>query len=190
MRHTLGKVAFVTSLAIWPLNVAAQEVCPIKIDFTQADAGEYWQTVNDGVMGGRSSGGSSIKDDYMVFEGNINTNGGGFSSIRAFVEPGALQDVAGLKMKVRSDGRGYKITLRTDALYRGRSIAFQAKILGAPKDEWAEVYVPFSALSGSVFGRAIKGANFDKSNVRSVGIILADGQDGPFRLDIKSIEGC
>ena len=41
-----------------------------------------WSVTVDGVMGGRSSGKLSASDDGLVFSGDINLNGGGFSSIR------------------------------------------------------------------------------------------------------------
>jgi len=43
---------------------------------------ERWYTVLDGVMGGRSTGSSRMTETGMVFEGVLNTSGGGGSSIR------------------------------------------------------------------------------------------------------------
>ena len=41
-----------------------------------------WYSVNDGVMGGRSSGSFQVTDGKLRFSGVLNTNGGGFASIR------------------------------------------------------------------------------------------------------------
>lgn len=163
--------------------------CSMEIDFKTAKASD-WRAVNDGVMGGLSSGGPSFENDHMVFSGTINTNGGGFSSVRAPLEPGLLKEAIGLSLKVNSDGRVYKITFRTDARYGWRQISFQAPLPETPKGEWAEVYVPFSDLKASVFGRPIRGANFNKNKVEEIGIILADGRDGPFTIKVDWIKGC
>lgn len=189
--HTFTIAACMIMAAAPPALGQSQEMeCPIRIDFTMEDAADYWQTVNDGVMGGRSSGGSRFEDGYLVFEGNINTNGGGFSSIRARMERGALSDTDALKMKVRSDGRAYKITLRTGATFRGRSVAFQAELPETPKGQWADIEIPYTDLEASIFGRPVSGAQFNKSDAGLIGFILSDGQDGPFRLDVEWVEAC
>lgn len=164
--------------------------CDMYVDFGKADMAQQWRAVNDGVMGGLSSGGPSFEDNHMVFEGVINTNGGGFSSLRSAVEHGALADASGIMLRIKSDGRGYKVTFRTDRAYRSRLISFQAPLPATPRGEWADVTVPLDALSGSIFGRPVTGAVFDRTRVREMGIILADGQDGPFRLEVDWIKHC
>lgn len=148
-----------------------------------------WRAINDGVMGGRSSGGPSFEDGRMVFSGEINTNGGGFSSVRAPLQTGVLSDADGIKLRVKSDGRAYKITLRTNARMGWREVSFQGEIPKTPIGEWAEVMVPFDALEASVFGRPVR-AWFDRETVQTVGIILADGVDGPFSLEVEWIKAC
>lgn len=162
----------------------------MRIDFTSKDTAEYWTAVNDGVMGGRSSGGPTFDNDYMRFDGTINTNGGGFSSIRALMGRGALANTEGVKIKVRTDGRAYKLSLRTGQTFRGRSIAFQAPLPVTDTNSWQEVFIPYSDLKGSIFGRPVSGVTFRKSDAQQIGFIIADGKDGPFRLDVEWIEAC
>lgn len=171
-------------------TVTAFEDCPIRIDFTAADADEYWGITNDGVMGGLSKGYQRFEDNRMVFEGTLNTNGGGFTLTRAAIQTGSLQGTDKLVMRVKSDGRGYKVRLQTNAFYRGRAIAFETLLPDTPKDEWAKITIPLNTLKGSIFGRPIAGAEFDAASARSIGFILADGQDGPFSLEIEWIEAC
>ena len=42
-------------------------------DFSQEPGGLEWFVVNDDVMGGRSSGGFELNDDYLMFTGSTNT---------------------------------------------------------------------------------------------------------------------
>ncbi len=76
--------------------------------------------LDDGVMGGqsqthvdklfqgstRAGAGSGV-----VFAGTINTNGGGFTSIRSSLDNGIPPSAKGLKLKYRGDGKTYKILL-------------------------------------------------------------------------------
>src|SRR6056297_3888272 len=56
----------------------------VLFDFENADAAKQWQTVNDGVMGGRSDGRFRIDEDRkMEFFGTLSLeNNGGFVSVR------------------------------------------------------------------------------------------------------------
>lgn len=160
----------------------------MRLDFSAREDKARWVAVNDGVMGGRSSGGPSFEDGNLIFSGVINTNGGGFSSIRSRVEPGQFENVTGLKMRVKSDGRGYELNLRTNVTYWGRSVAYRASIPATRAGEWAEVRIDFADLEPSVFGRTVRTRAFEAEDTRILGIILADGQDGPFKLAIDWIE--
>lgn len=162
----------------------------MRIDFVEKDAAEYWRVINDNVMGGRSLGGLTFENNTMVFAGSINTNGGGFSSVRARIETGSLADTKALILRLKPDGRSYKVSLRTNALYRGRSVAFQALIPASEAGQWATVKIPYTDFTASLFGRPLSGTEFNKSEAQSIGFIIADDQDGPFRLDVEWIESC
>ncbi|GLQ20980.1 hypothetical protein GCM10007854_19350 [Algimonas porphyrae] len=159
----------------------------MKIDFSDAAAVAPWQIVNDGVMGGLSQGTRYHEDDFMVFRGTINTNGGGFSSLRRRMQPGDLNGANGMAMRVRSDGRGYTLTFRTSERWRGRAVSYQADIPATMPGEWSEVFLSFTDMRTSIFGRTVRAAPFDPSDVREMGVILADGVDGDFRLDLANL---
>jgi len=170
-----------------PVPSVRDESCFMKIDFSNTDNVSPWRIVNDGVMGGLSEGTRFAEEGHMVFRGIINTNGGGFSSLRRRMVPGDLANTSGLKMKLRSDGRDYKLTFRTSERWRGRSVSYQASIPATDADTWTEVTVPFTNMRTSVFGRPVRAAPFDPSDVREMGIIIADGIDGPFNLNVQSL---
>lgn len=160
----------------------------MMMDLSDTDTISQWRVVNDGVMGGRSDGTRFAEDDYMVFTGRIVTKGGGFSSIRVPMAPGDLSGATGLTLRLRSDGRAYRMTFRTSERWRGRSVSYQAEIPAVEPGDWTDVVVPFDRMNTTVFGRTVRAAPFDPSDVREMGIILADGQDGPFRLDVAKID--
>ena len=173
--------------ALFASLALAEGPTAMKIDFSVPGQAADWRPVNDGVMGGRSSGSAVLTEDHLTFKGVINTNGGGFASLRAPVTKGELISATALKLRVKSDGRAYRLLLQTDARYWGARVSFQAPIPETPTGAWAEVEIPMTGWTSSVRGRAVT-ADFDASKTRTIGIILADGRDGPFELSIAFIE--
>lgn len=154
------------------------------------DAGADWRAVNDGVMGGRSSGGPRMAGGEMVFSGVINTNGGGFSSVRREVSGDELAGSDGLMLRVKTDGRAYRVNLRTAARFRGRSIAYQAPIDAGDGGNWQAVFVAWDDFRPSVFGQRVPAPPIDPSTAWSLGLIIADGRDGAFEMSVSEIAVC
>jgi hypothetical protein len=164
--------------------------CKLLYAFDNATQAAPWQTVNDNVMGGRSSGGASYADGSLLFTGNINTDGGGFSSIRTALPQGILEGMNLFKLRVLPDTRHYQLILQTDASFGGRPVAYRADIQNLRPGEWSDGSVLFSELQPTVFGRQLPGPAFDASRARLLGIIIADARDGAFRLEIETIHVC
>lgn len=157
-------------------------------DFADEDAAERWITVNDGVMGGKSTGGPAFADGILTFAGRTNTDGGGFSSIRSKPGKHDLTGHAGLYLRVKGDGRTYKASLRTDATYRRWAVPFRADF-ETVEDEWTEVFIPFESFTPSFRGRELNPApELDPAKVQSLGLMIYDKQDGPFKLQVDWIQ--
>ena len=153
---------------------------------SQAEA-RAWRTVNDNVMGGRSLGGGVVEKGELVFTGSINTNGGGFSSVRRDMEPGALEGVRAFILSIRSDGRAYKLTARTNTRFRGQYVSYQADIPASPQGQWSNVRVAFSDFVPSVFGNIVPVSAISPAEVNEIGFIIADGIDGGFAFSVRSM---
>jgi hypothetical protein len=148
--------------------------------------------VNDGVMGGLSAGSASIvSDGVLKFEGEINTNGGGFSSVRVAFDPGVLADTTSLRMRARNlDGRTYEVIVDDVQPGRDRRISHFGIIPLTGSGEWETVEIPFGSLDPRVFGRAIESPPVAPGLIGGIGIILSDGIDGPFELEVSTIDAC
>jgi hypothetical protein len=151
--------------------------------FDRADEAE-WVVVNDGVMGGRSTGFVGVEEGTLRFTGTLVTQGGGFTSVRArrVVD---LTGQMGLELRVRGSGRQFEVELDDGVRAYGRSVSRRAPFASAT--EWTTVRVPFSALRSTIFGRAVDAPAIDLARIRGLGIYMADGQDGPFRLEVDDI---
>ena len=166
-------------------------VCQRLTDFNEDDSAG-WFIVNDGVMGGRSQGGGFIEESVLRFEGTVVTAGGGFTSARRQLDGGELAGSTRIDMRVRPDGRTYGVTLDDAAQYQGRFVSHRADFEIGPEDEdgWAIASVDYEDLIPSVFGILVDAPAFDPATAREFGIIIADGIDGDFVLDIDWIDAC
>lgn len=151
-------------------------------------AAKRWRTVNDNVMGGKSKGGPTFTDGRLTFQGETNTDGGGFSSIRTKPNPIDLSETTGLLLRVKGDGRTYKAALRTDAS-RGRwRIPFRADF-PTIEDEWITVFVPFKNMTPSFRGFPLDDPPaLELDKVESMGLMIYDKKDGPFKLQVDWIK--
>ena len=177
----------ITVLAMASAQTPDNSDHPPLVSFEAPEELQAWRTVNDTVMGGRSSGGAGLTDTQLVFSGVLNTRGGGFSSVRRTMEEGALKGSEGLVLSIRSDGRAYRVIARTDARFLGRAVSYQAEIPPSPAGEWSQVDVPFDAFVPSVFGRRVPADPFDPARVNELGFIIADAVDGPFSMQVRAI---
>ena len=146
-----------------------------------------WVGVNDGVMGGRSSGGPTIADGKLLFSGELSlANNGGFSSARSERRDFDLSDAVAVVLRVRGDGRRYKLRLATDARFQGVSVSYSASF-DTIAGEWLEVRLPLASLEPTVRGRILQGPAFDASKVREIGFLISDKQERPFSLEVDWI---
>lgn len=155
-------------------------------DFSDSEASRQWQTVNDGVMGGRSDGKFRINaEKHLEFFGKLSlANSGGFASIRSRNTPVNLKVGDTLVVKVRGDGREYTLNLYTP----NRRMAFSYRVAFPTRNgEWTEVRVPLSKFVATSFGRVVKNSPLQPSEISGVGILLGDKKPGAFKLEIQSI---
>lgn len=142
------------------------------------------------VMGGLSQSRLSITPEGTgVFEGEVSLeNEGGFASVRTLPGEFGLAGRGSLSVRVRGDGKRYRLRLRTDDHYDG--VAYQAGFQ-TRQGEWMEVRLPFGSFRAVFRGRAVPGAPpLEPSSVRRIGFMIADGQEGRFRLEIGWVDAC
>ena len=163
-----------------------KEQSEILFDFSGKAPGEKWVTVNDNVMGGRSKGGFSFKGDKLVFAGSTNTNGGGFSSVRSKATDLDLGNKDGVIIRFKGDGRTYKFGVRMAR----SSAAYRADFKSSGDGRgWQVVKIPFSSLAPSWRGTklSLKRYPLKKERIESIGLMIYDKKDGPFRLQVDWI---
>ena len=147
------------------------------------------QPVDDRVMGGRSVSRFRVtRGGTGVFEGVVSLeNGGGFASVRAGIDNVDLGGASGVRIRARGDGARYRLTLRNDRRLSGVNYFHD---FAPPSDDWAEITLPFEGFRASLRGRTPPDApRLDPRRIRQLGFMIADRQEGPFRLEVAWVRG-
>ncbi|XWS12487.1 hypothetical protein CRYUN_Cryun37aG0092400 [Craigia yunnanensis] len=164
-----------------------------------------WGALDDVVMGGVSestfqidrTGGESGKPTGL-FKGIVSTaNNGGFTSIRTrnFSTPEDLSAYDGLELRLKGDGRRYKLIVRTSTDWDTVGYTASFDTIGG---QWQSIRLPFSSLRPVFRARTVSDAPpFDPSNVVSFQLMFSkfeyDGKlnptfvEGPFELPLSSV---
>jgi len=178
--------AVATTLAL-VAGVAAMAEETLLYDFTDPRVAAEWAAINDVVMGGVSSGGvASTGDGTLLFAGNVSLeNSGGFASARSRARAWDLGSCSGIVIRVRGDGKRYKLNLKTDSALDGvmYRVPFETR-----EGEWQTLRFPFSRFRASFRGREVPDAPpLDPARIASFGLLISDKQAGPFRLELAWI---
>jgi len=159
-------------------------------DFAEPAAVARWQSIDDRIMGGCSlSGAEFIAGGGLRFCGGVSLdNHGGFASIRSPEGDYALSGRDGLLLKVRGDGKRYKLGLRTDRFFDG--VSYQAPFQTVA-GQWLEIALPFNGFVATHHGQQLTmAAPLDPAGIQSFGLFIADRQAGPFQLEVAWLKAC
>lgn len=165
-------------LLVCPSLVAA---LPLNVDLEL----QPWRAVNDGVMGGVSTGSMVSTANGLRFQGVLSLeNNGGFASVRRMLGFD-LRAVAGVRLRVRGDGRTYQFRVRQDEQFD--KVAWRADF--TTNGEWQTIELLFEQFQPVWRGRPVNGAGpIVAEKTRQIGFLLADGKPEAFVLEIGAIE--
>ncbi|MFO8233023.1 MAG: CIA30 family protein [Longimonas sp.] len=179
----MGSEATDAGLTDGPVSPMSSSEPMVLFDFDGADTAQ-WSIENDGVMGGRSEGFVEVAGGTLVFTGEVVTEGGGFSSVRAALQTD-ISSYDGIELRVRGGGRTFELDVDDGTESRGREVNRRGPV--PTSNSWETVRVPFASLEASAHGEPVRVDPLDRSAVKSIGVYIIDGQDGPFRLEVDWI---
>jgi NADH dehydrogenase [ubiquinone] 1 alpha subcomplex assembly factor 1 len=160
----------------------------LLLDFESRGEEQRWEVINDVVMGGLSDSRLVMTTENTgLFEGELSLeNDGGFSSIRARIGDLFLDMFFGLAVRVKGDGKRYRLRVRTEDAPEG--FAYQARFVTQP-DNWLTIHLPFNEFEAFFKGNVVSQAPvLQPGDIRQIGLMIADKQPGPFRLEIEWIK--
>ena len=146
---------------------------------------EPWRAINDGVMGGVSSGEMIATAEGLRFQGVLSLeNNGGFASVRRLLELD-LSEFDGVRAQIRGDGRTYQLRIRQDGGFDG--VSWRAEF--STDGKWQSIALPFQLFEPVWRGRPVPEAGpLLAGQIRQLGFLLADKKPGAFSLDVGAIE--
>ena len=152
------------------------------LDFGQPAAATGFRSIDDVVMGGVSASRVAVLDGALRFEGVVSLErGGGFASMRGPVTLPA--GARALLIEVRGDGQRYRLTLKTADDNAGPQ--HQADFT-APAD-WATLRLEPGDFRASFRGRAVDLPPPRLDAQRALGLLIADRQAGPIRVEVRRV---
>ena len=145
-----------------------------------------WRIVNDGVMGGLSSSKAIVKEDKIIFSGNVSLeNNGGFASLRSPVKDYNFSEFKGLELKLKTDGKLYSISMKETSYFTGY---FYTKSFETKKDEWVVIEIPFDEFKLYYYGKETgSDKNIPLNNIKEISLLIGDKQKGTFNAEIDYI---
>jgi NADH dehydrogenase [ubiquinone] 1 alpha subcomplex assembly factor 1 len=174
-----ASVATVVALLIGTGSAPGRETK--LVDFTPREP--RWVAVNDGVMGGVSSGGLVVAKGVATFTGRVRLeNNGGFSSIRSSGPVGSLPSGANaFSLRLRG-ATTYQFTVDTDSGWYWAAIR-------PTKNAWSTVTVDFADLVAvSRFGEPEDREPFDGSQeIGALGFLISNKRAETFSLSVDWI---
>jgi hypothetical protein len=149
-----------------------------------------WTTVNDPVLGGRSTSTVAFGDGGLVFSGTISLeNNGGFASARGPDNPDIGRKAAGatsLLVRALGDGKTYVLRVGVGGqpwsyIQRFSTEAGVQRIYELPVAGFQPVGMRLDPAPNAP-------QVLDPSSISEVSVYILDKQQGPFELTIRGID--
>lgn len=144
-----------------------------------------WTVVNDGVMGGISSGRIYISNKgHGVFEGRIRLDyNGGFSSIRLPLDQIDMDGYSKVKIRLKGDGKRYQMRVKSDQSdYHSYITYFKTS------GKWEEIEIELGKMYASFRGRRLTIPDYPCKKMEEFGILYGEKKEESFRLEIDYIK--
>lgn len=157
----------------------------IIFEFNKQSDLHNWRTVDDGVMGGKSSSTFGLNaEGYGVFEGDISLkNNGGFSSLRFGFQRTPLEQYTKVKIRLKGDGKKYQFRIKSNSSdYYSYIASFSTS------GEWQEIEIPLKDMFPSFRGRRLDQPNFSHDYLEDLAFLIGNKREEKFILLLDKIE--
>ncbi|MDF4222735.1 CIA30 family protein [Maribacter sp. M208] len=144
-----------------------------------------WQIVNDDVMGGLSMGLIQVnKEGFGVFSGHVSLeNNGGFCMVRRNVERMHVNVYTKFLLSVKGDGKRYAFRCKSGEHQR-HTYSYE---FTSTKD-WTTIEIPFKDMQAVFRGEELNLPNYHGDYLTQIAIIIKNGIEEDFVLEIDKIE--
>ena len=157
----------------------------VLYDFNKTSTLDGWYTVNDDVMGGRSTCSFGITEQgHALFTGQVSLeNNGGFSSVHYRFSPVEITGYQFLALRVKGDGKRYQVRIKDRA---GNYYSYIAYFTSS--GEWQNIRIPLKEMYPSFRGRTLEMPNFNESKIEEFALLIGNKEEEAFSIEIDKIE--
>ena len=156
----------------------------VLYDFATASDLNEWKIVNDGVMGGRSSGEfTQTKDGNGQFKGKVSLqNNGGFTSVRYAFETKKIEGAKTVKIRLKGDGKSYQFRVKEQSTDQV-AFKYEFQTTGA----WELIEIPLAEMTPTYRGMRPNQPNYTAKMLSEIGFLIANKKEEQFELLIEKI---
>ena len=156
----------------------------IIFDFSKDTDISSWNVIDDGVMGGQSSGNFEINDEgNAIFYGKVSLeNNGGFSSVRYQFSQKKVNSFTKIKVRLKGDGNRYQLRIKENRNdYYSYVGTFQTN------NTWETIEIHLSEMQPKFRGRVLSLPNFSATSFEEIAFLIGNKEAQYFRLEIDKI---
>lgn len=153
-------------------------------DFNKNSKINDWITVDDNVMGGKSSSTFEINSDgHGVFKGSISLeNNGGFCSVRYKFQKTPVKGFKKVIIKLKGDGKIFQFRIKS------KSNDYYSYINNfSTTGKWQEIEIPLKEMYPSFRGRRLNQPNFNAEFIEEIAFLVGNKKKENFKLLIDNI---
>jgi monofunctional biosynthetic peptidoglycan transglycosylase len=148
-----------------------------------------WVMISDNVMGGVTQSKLQYTENSMVLNGTISLdNYGGFSSVKTNFNTFDLSGYDGVKIRYKSTGQKFAFTLEDSKNWTMPN--YKGAFSSSDSNTWEEATIFFKDFKqyqiGEPTGKKLTTAVL--KNIVRLGIITTEKKEGPFSIEVESIE--
>ncbi|QDO93907.1 CIA30 family protein [Formosa sediminum] len=143
-----------------------------------------WTTVNDNVMGGKSSSHFSLnKVGHGVFEGDVSLeDNGGFASVKYRFNALDTAGFSKIILNVKGDGKRYQFRIKDRATNKHAYISYFTATT-----EWQHITIYITDMYPTFKGQKLDLPNFNASHIEEVAFLIANKKEEHFKLEIAAV---
>jgi len=182
----------------------AQEKLATLLPLESEEDLQQWERLDDVIMGGSSASGwtwsLATRDERRkqggsaVWSGTLITQGGGFCGTRTRALAAQAKECDGIALRVRGDGKRYKVNVKTQANADRSESTYQAAF-DTVEGEWIDVRLPWECFVPVRKSRVDASLPpLDPSYIHSIGLVmskfefngmLSGNEAGKFSLELS-----
>ncbi|MCP9272524.1 CIA30 family protein [Mycolicibacterium arenosum] len=171
-------------------TAGADEPDVVLVDLDDAATVATWTTVNDPVMGGRSTSTVTYGDGGLVFSGTISLeNNGGFASARGPQNPDIGRRATGAtSLHVRALGDGRTYLLKVGSAGQPWSYIQRFPTEAGVQRSYELPVADFEPVGMRLDPAPDAPQTLDPASIDQVSVYILDKQQGPFAITVSGID--